>query len=160
MKRYNFVLFLLCTMVLFWGILNSDLSLENIAIGFMISIAVLFISHVFVSDSDLPDLRLSHLFIVIAYAFVCFIRIIPSSLNVMRAIFKNNSRVERVRVILPSSYKFINALVCNTITLTPGTVTMEFFEKEAEILVINPDNKSHEELIEEIESGFKTLERL
>lgn len=160
MKRYNFILFLLSFLVVFWLILNSDFSLDNIAIGFIICILVLLVSHVYVVDSDLPDLSFFDIFIIIRFIFKTFMSILPSSFNVIKAILKKSSRVDRIELELPSNYKFINALVCNAITLTPGTITLEYYENKAEILVINPDNLSRQELISNLENEFKLLENL
>ena len=60
-------------------------------------------------------------------------------------------------VDLPSQHKFVNALACNAITLTPGTITLEFNDHQAEILMINPQNRTIDDLRQDIEESFKEL---
>lgn len=154
------MLILLVAMVLFWGILNSDFGIENLIWGLLLSGLVLYVSRGFIADSDLPSLRMSQLGVLGIYVIKSFIRIVPSSLTVIRAVLKQESRVDRVVIDLPTDLRFVNALVCNSITLTPGTVTLEFFDRVAEVLVINPDHKSPDVLKKDIEAGFHRLRQL
>lgn len=157
MKSYNFILFLLCLLVAFWAVLNNDFSLATLGAGFIIGTTILFVSHVFVVDSDLPDLSFHHIGVLVYFVFKTFLRIVPSSLQVIQAIYKDRAQVDRVMVDLPSQHKFVNALACNAITLTPGTITLEFNDHQAEILMINPQNRTIDDLRQDIEESFKEL---
>lgn len=160
MKRYNFVLLLLLMVVGFWLILNEDYSIYNIGIGFIIGIFTLFITQLYVVDSEIPDIQLKLVANLLIYFFHVFAQIFLSSFKVVKSIVKNKSNVDRVVIELPTEYGLINAIICNTITLTPGTITLEMKDKKAEILVLNPDEKSLEVLKKEIERSFRRLKDL
>ncbi len=157
MKRYNFVLVLLTLAVLFWLILNEDYSLSNIGLGFLLALITLFITQVFVTDSEIPDIKLSLVFALFVYFLKVFLNVFRSVFTVAKAVLKRNSNVDRVHITLPTEYPFINALICNTITLTPGTITLEFKGQEAEVMVLNPDHLPLAELQRSIEASYERL---
>lgn len=160
MKRYNFVLLLLLMVVGFWIILNEDYTLRNIGIGFLIGVFTLFITQLYVLDSEIPDIELKVVINLFMYFLYVFGQVFVSSINVVQAILKDKMNVDRIVVDLPTKYGLINAIVCNTITLTPGTMTLEMNGKKAEIVVLNPDKKSPEILKREIEKSFWRLKDL
>lgn len=160
MKRYNFVLLLLLILVGFWLILNEDYSIYNIGIGFLIGIFTLFITQLYVLDSEIPDIKLKLVGSLLLYFLYVFVQVFASSFNLVKSILKNQSNVDRVTIDLPTKYGLINAIICNTITLTPGTITLEMNDYEAEIIVLNPDKKSPQLLKEEIEKSFWRLKGL
>lgn len=160
MKRYNFVLLLLLMVVGFWLVLNEDYSIENIGIAFLIGIFTLFITQLYVVDSEIPDIKLKLVANLLIYFLYVFGQVFVSSFNLVRSILKNQSNVDRVTIDLPTKYGLINAIICNTITLTPGTITLEIDDYKAEIIVLNPDKKPPEQLKEEIEKSFWRLRDL
>lgn len=160
MKRYNFVLILLMMVVGFWLILNEDYSIYNIGVGFIIGIFTLFITQLYVVDSEIPDIQLKLVANLLVYLLYVFMQIFVSSFNIVKSIVKNQSNVDRVIIDLPTEYGLINAIICNTITLTPGTITLEMNDKKAEILVLNPEKKPPDLLKKEIEKSFGRLKNL
>ncbi|MDO4594926.1 MAG: Na+/H+ antiporter subunit E [Tissierellia bacterium] len=160
MKRYNFILLLLIMCAIFWVILNENYNLESIAIGFIISIICLLILQVFVLDSKVPDISLKLIFNLLVYFICVFFNVFKSSIKVSNSIIQNKSNIDRVIIDLPTKYTFINAIICNSITLTPGTITLEFNEDEAEIMVLNPNNDSKEKLKLDIEKSFRRLKNV
>lgn len=160
MKRYNFVLILLLTIVAFWLIITEDYSLANVGIAFLIGVITLFVVHVFVLDSEIPDIKLSLIGKIFIYFVKVFVEIFISSFRVLKAVLKKQSNVDRVTVELPTEHGLLNALICNFITLTPGTITLEMNNNKAEILVFNPEFKSKETLQKDIESSYESMRGL
>lgn len=160
MKRYNFVLILLLTMVAFWLIITEDYSLANVGIAFFIGVFTLFIVQVFVLDSEIPDIKLSLLGKMSIYFVKVLVGIFISSYRVLKAVLKNQTNVDRVTVELPTEHGLLNALICNSITLTPGTITLEMNGNKVEVLVFNPELKSKETLQKDIESSYESMRDL
>lgn len=160
MKRYNFVLILLLTIVAFWLIITENYSLENVGIAFFIGVFTLFVVQVFVLDSEIPDIKLSLIGKGLIYFMKVLVGIFVSSYHLLKAVLKNQSNVDRVIVELPTEHGLLNALICNCITLTPGTITLEMVDNKAEILVFNPNFKSKETLKKDIESTYESMRSL
>lgn len=160
MKRYNFVLILLLTIVAFWLIISENYSLENVAIAFFIGVFTLFVVQVFVLDSEIPDIKLSLIGKIFIYFIKVIVSIFVSSYYLLKAVLKNQSNIDRVIVELPTEHGFLNALICNCITLTPGTITLEMNDNKAEILVFNPNFKSKEALKKDIESTYESMRNI
>lgn len=160
MSRYNFVLILLLAVSAFWLILTEDYSLANIVVAFLIGIITLFITQLFILDSENPNIQLSLIGCLILYFLKVLLNIFISSFRVLQAVIKNKSNVDRVTIHLPTEYGLINSLICNSITLTPGTITLEMQGSRAEVLVLNPEFKSQEILRHDIESSYERLKNL
>lgn len=161
MKRYNFILILIIMTGIFWLVINESFGLDSIGLALMLSIFILFITQFFVHDSELPDIGISLSFNLLIYLFEVIYQIFKSSIVVSKAMIQGKKGINRVFINLPSNHNLVNAIVCNTITVTPGTITLEMHDdRTAEILVLNPDNKPKRQLQEEIEEGFKRLKNL
>ncbi|OHW63238.1 putative monovalent cation/H+ antiporter subunit E [Andreesenia angusta] len=157
MRKYSFILILYVTSVLSWTILSENLSLSSVGLGFILATFVLAFTQDFISDSKMPAIRLEYFIKMIGYSFKTIASVYVSAFKVMKGIFLNKFDVSIVEVELPSDLGFVNALVCNSITLTPGTLSLEKNKKKAHILLLNPDSKSLEELVADIESSYQNL---
>lgn len=161
MKRYNFILLLILLTGAFWLVINESFTLDSIGLALLLSIFILFITQFFVHDSELPDISISLSVNLLIYFVEVFFQIFKSSVSVSKAMIKGNKNIDRVYINLPTEHNLVNAIVCNTITATPGTITLEMKDDgTAEVLVLNMENKSKRKLQEEIEEGFKRLKDL
>lgn len=157
MRKYSFILIVYVTSVLSWSILSEDLSLSSIGLGFILATVVLAFTQDFISDSKMPAIRLGYFIRMIGYSFKTIFSVYTSAFKVMKGIFLNRFDVSIVEVELPSDLGFVNALICNSITLTPGTLSLEKNKKKAHVLLLNPNSRSPEELAADVESGYQNL---
>lgn len=157
MRKYSFMLILYVTSVLSWTILSEDLSLSSVGLGFILSTFILAFTQGFISDSKMPAIRLGYFMKMIKYAFKTIISVYTSALGVIKSIVQNRFDISIVEVELPSDLEFVNALICNSITLTPGSLSLEQNEKKAHVLLLNQDLKSPEQLKQDVESGYQSL---
>ena len=109
-----------------WMILNGRITLELIIIGILIASAVCFGAGRMVGYTMETDLRLLRsLPVILVYIPNLIFEIIKAALNVMRMVFL---AIEPDPVIIEfhSGLKtqLQNVLLANSITLTPGTITV------------------------------------
>ena len=159
MKQYIFVLVLLVMMAFFWILLNEALSFHALGVGFMIGVPTLFLVQIYVLETEGKDFDFRTLLNCAIIIIKTILSIIPSSLTVIKAILSDKMFISRVAVELPSNDHFINALLCNLITLTPGTITLEINQDRAEIIVLNPRNVPEKDLSLEIQQMWKGIKR-
>lgn len=157
MRKYSFILILYVTSVLSWTILTEDLSLSSTGLGFILATFILAFTQGFISDSKMPAIRLVYFLKMIKYAFKTIFSVYTSAFSVIKGIVQNKFEISIVEVKLPSDLEFVNALICNSITLTPGTLSLEKNEKKAHVLLLNPHLKSPKDLAEDVESGYQDL---
>lgn len=157
MKRHNFIMFITLLIFLTWCILNESFSVNYMFVGLVSSLIILIVAERYIADSKMPNISLPYFIGILKYVTRVIFVLYKSAFEIIKAILKRNFKVNIVTVTLPTDDEFVNALVCNTITLSPGTITIDKTGNKAQILTLNTNNKTKEELIEEIESNFKYL---
>ena len=110
-----------------WIILNGRITLELVLIGMGVSVAIYFLAARALDYSPKKDLQLLRsLPIVFLYTLNLVLEIIKASVGVIAIIWSRDRKPDPVFVEfhsgLPSD--FLNALLANSITLTPGTFTL------------------------------------
>ena len=113
---------------LIWIILNGRITLEIMIFGILISLAVsLFSRKVMGYDASNNDRILRNLPLLTKYVAVLILEIIKAAFNVMKAAVSPGLKPDPVIVTFHSGLpsKFQNVLLANSITLTPGTFTLE-----------------------------------
>lgn len=116
----------------FWILLNGKINLELSLIGLIICITVYTFSCVFLNFSFKKDIRLCKMIgLVIYYAFCLLLEVIKSNLNIITFIWSNKEadpKIVHFDVKLKKTY--LRVLFANSITLTPGTITINLKEDE------------------------------
>lgn len=119
---------MLALFLILWIILNGRVTLELVLLGIPIAAAVFLFAHFafgYSAGSELKILRYAPL--AIWYGLNLVIEIIKASLNVIAVILNPGKKPDPVLIEfdsgLPSSFQ--NVVLANSITLTPGTVTVE-----------------------------------
>lgn len=118
-------------LVITWVALWGELSLANLATGTLVAFLIIFLF----PTPDRVDHRINVLGMVKFLArFV--VDIVRSSLSVARAVlFPTASRlqVKIVTVKLHTNDPFITTVICNAMTLTPGTMTVAIDSTSSEM---------------------------
>ena len=112
---------------LFWIILNGRVTAEILLIGLVLTAGIgLLVKVLFGYDikKDLCFLKKAPLFA--AYVFVLILEILKASLSTMKTIFGARKNIHPVLVTFRSGLKtdFGRFVLANSITLTPGTITV------------------------------------
>lgn len=118
---------------LFWIVLNGRITVEIAVFGLVISAAMYAFICRFMGYSFGRDVRIARkLPWIIAYCFMLVFEIIKANMVMVRYILSPGIQPEpalvRFRVDLKSH--MTQVLLANSITLTPGTITVEMHEGE------------------------------
>ncbi len=120
---------------LLWIVLNGRITPEILVFGAALAAAFSFFSWKVFGSSMANDMRvLRHLPLFILYAFNLIWEILKASISVMEVVIRQE-KPDPVIVEFDSGFhtRLQNVLLANSITLTPGTVTL--FEKDGHFTV-------------------------
>lgn len=114
--------------LLFWILLNGKFNLEILLFGIVISLAVYLFCCKFFKYSPKKDLLLARMSLyILQYAFLLLKEIIKANIGVIKEIYTEKTEVEPCVVEFTSPFKseVLNVILADSITLTPGTITVE-----------------------------------
>ena len=115
-------------LLLIWFILNGRFTLEVALWGLGVSSFVYFFLCKFTHFSFQKDKKFCrNFFLLIAYFGVLLKEIFISNINVIKVIFgpKEKTAPEIVKIHIDIKSEFLRTLVANSITLTPGTISID-----------------------------------
>jgi len=140
-----------------WVLLNWTLDPVNLAIGVSIS---LFLSFVFCSKCELftnINLTPKAFAYTIMYLFVFIIELIKANIDVTRRVLSPslpiNPGIVKVKTKLKS--KMARLILADSITLTPGTFTLQVEEDTFYIHWINVEHDNVEQATQDLVSKFE-----
>lgn len=114
--------------LLFWIILNGKLNGEIFLFGVFISLAVYLFCWKFLDFSPRKELAYARAFFyLLQYLFVLLAEIIKANIGVLKEIYTEKTEVEPcvVQFTSPFESELLNVILADSITLTPGTITVE-----------------------------------
>lgn len=126
--------FVVC--MLFWIALTWSIAVQELAAGAVVSLAVaLFSARFFIHEKAFWLFNPVKFFSLIAYVFIFLGELFKANWDVAKRVFggcKNvNPGIVKVPVNLKSDYGL--SMLANSITLTPGTITMDIAEEDGRI---------------------------
>lgn len=123
--------FVLC--FLFWLLLTWSFEMQEMAAGAVVSLGVaLFSARFFIHDKAFWFFNPAKLGALFAYVFVFAGELIKANIDVARRCFGGCTDVNPGVVKVPVDLKgdYAEAMLANSITLTPGTLTLDIAEQE------------------------------
>lgn len=113
------------------NILNIDT--QEIVVGLIVSIIIgYFTSPLFVKKDGLWIFKRGRIFNLLAYIPFYFIELVKANIDVAKIAFSKdldiNPGIVKIETDLKSDYGL--AMLANSITLTPGTITMDIYEED------------------------------
>lgn len=151
-----FVLFFLI-----WIIFNGQLTLEIAAFGVVIAGAIYLFICKFLDYSPRNDIILcKRFFLLLHYVFVLVVEILKANGAVFRMIYSAKYNIEPAVVHFKTTLHstFARVLLANSITLTPGTITVSLKDDEYVVhcldkeLALGIDSSIFVKLLERIEN--------
>lgn len=151
-----FVLFFLI-----WIIFNGQFTLEIAAFGIVIAGAIYWFICKFLDYSPRNDIILGkRFFLLLHYVFVLVVEILKANGAVFRMIYSAKYEIEPAVVHFKTTLHstFARVLLANSITLTPGTITVSLKDDEYVVhcldkeLALGIDSSIFVKLLERIES--------
>ena len=147
-------LILFCTF--FWCALHNSFAWDKILIGFVLAVFVTFLYRRFLAGPSSPFHSLP-LSILWRYPFLLLAQILKAGFSTARLVLQNE--VAPVLVMLPCRLKneWLRTIVANSITLTPGRVSVELTSDCYIVLCIGAIGKNPEEHYRKIAEPFEKL---
>lgn len=150
MKQFSLtnILFSFIAFMGFWLAMSGFFDIIHISIGVVCVVAVIAFnhrlkSHIFYED-ELRELNKFHFFRTAWYAVWLLVQIIKSGLHVSSVLLLSSRPVEpaivKFRVDLPSAHA--RMILGNSITLTPGTLTVDIIGNEFIVHALTPASYS------------------
>jgi len=147
---------LFLTLMLFWLLLNLSLSPVNLLAGLLVSALVTIISKGILYDENgywYKPIRVGRLLLYLVHLVV---EIFKSSFSYIIRIIKKDSIPFITEIELEVKDPLVIAIIANSITLTPGTITVDVNENHLTVISLK-DCKSNEESIrKEIHETFES----
>ena len=144
-------------LVLLWCILSEDFSLITIAIGLLFSLITLVILHLmFSNNDDVKNYRIPpRLFLW--YLLVLFYHIVLSGLQVSKAVITGNCDPKVVTIHTTVHNHWYQCIIANSVTLTPGTVTIDKTDHQLQVLWLCPTTNDPDEQAKLIIGPFEKI---
>jgi multicomponent Na+:H+ antiporter subunit E len=150
-KAKNF-LYIIIFLFLVWLCLTSSLNIQELLTGFILSlILALFFNNLYL-DLGLPPLTIPRIIYFLIYLGILFIEIIKANLDVAYRILHPKMPIKPGIVTIKTGLKqdIAKMILANSITLTPGTFTLDILGDNLLIHWINVKT-------DDIEGATKTI---
>lgn len=119
--------------MIFWCVLNESFNLTNLLIGFVMgAFAVLFSDFFIVSKEHVRIYKINP-FRITAYLGLLVFHIIVSGIKTIPIIITGKTNIGIIKLDLKSDESLTNTIIANSITMTPGTVTID---KDKDIITV------------------------
>ena len=123
-------------LVAFWIILNVRLTAEIVILGLLFAAAVYAFAYKFLGLSWEKEKKFwRYLFWGIQYIVILVKEIVVANVTVLGIIFSPKRKVHPVLVKFPAPLKspVLQVILADSITLTPGTITIRLYENKFEV---------------------------
>jgi len=108
----------------------------------VISIFSIRISEIFLLKDSYYDLYYFNIFGIIRYSLYLLLEIYKSGLSIIPHIISGHSNPEIIEIYTDLDSNLQVALISNSITLTPGTITMDVQGQRLKVLWMDPKTKN------------------
>ncbi len=144
---------------LFWIILNGKITLEIVLFGaFFSALVTMFSYKILRVTPDLEKEAFSKIFLILKYFGILIVEIIKANIQVIKLVLSKNPEISPTLKLIKVDLKSRISMVAlaNSITLTPGTITVAMNENELYIHALTEEN------LEDIEDSIfvKQLKRM
>jgi multicomponent Na+:H+ antiporter subunit E len=149
-RKEPIVIFAVILLAGTWVILSEDISVITIISGIVIGILCIYISNKLLPAQKIKNIKV---FRLIIYIFYLFIQIYLSAFKVLKLIF-TGARVDIVYVKTKIKNSFLQTMLANSITLPPGTISLDLKDSTITVLrLTNEKDDQDEEIAGEVIKG-------
>lgn len=123
-------------LIVFWIILNGRITTEIVLLGIAFAAAIYIFARKFMGLSMQKEKSFwKHFLWGICYLAILFKEIIVSNLAMLRIVFSPKRKFHPVVVSFPAPLKshLLQVILADSITLTPGTITVRLYEEKFEV---------------------------
>ena len=137
-SAYYIQIYLIFT--LYWASLFESFSLEILATGIVVSAISVYLSEKHVIQRSYYDLSNFNILHLTLYFLVLLKEIYLSSFSVMTSVISGKAEISVISIPTEISDDFRLSILANSITLTPGTITMDMKKGSLTVLWLNPQS--------------------
>ena len=122
--------------VLLWIILNGKITLEIVILGLLFALAIYGFAYQFLGLTWKKEKKIwKCTFWGIWYVLILLKEIVIANLTVLQIVLSKKKKIHPVLVKFPSPLKshLLQVILANSITLTPGTITVRLYEEKFEV---------------------------
>lgn len=150
-KRYKLFLF----MLFFWLLLNFNLKIDTIIFGVVFSFVVTHLAFPVLYNEDGFRYHGIKLHKMVIYFFVLFLEIFKSAFTYIINIFSKKYKPVMFKIDLDVTDPIQVGIVANSITLTPGTISVDIVDHSIYVLTLAKPGTPQEELEKPIRDKFE-----
>lgn len=160
--RIKNFLYLFVFLMIVWFLLTSSFNSQMVFAGILVSLVISF----FISEEylaiGLPPVSLKRVFYFILYIFVLFKEIIKANLDVAYRVIHPGMPIKPGIVVIKTNLKknIAKLILANSITLTPGTFTLDIIGDKLLIHWINVKSSDLKEATEIVGERFEKFLRV
>lgn len=120
-------LYLFFFLIIIWLALTSTFQWQELIVGILISLILTFFLNKNYIQLGLPVLSICKIFYIIVYIIVLFIEIVKANFDVAYRVINPSMPIKPGIVIIKTELKqdIAKMILANSITLTPGTFTLD-----------------------------------
>lgn len=138
-----------------WILFTLDFTFWNFIIGAVICAIITYISFDIFYDNLKSAIRIPNIIILCKYFIILVWEIYKSSfINIMRIIKKDHD-ITIVEVELKVKEPLLIIIISNSITLTPGTITIDWNKNKLYVLAMKDDGLNGEKIKGDIKEKFE-----
>ena len=142
MKKQFYYFQLVLIFTIFWIVLFERVTLMILLTAPLISLFSILISEKYLLKYSYFDLYYFNVFWLIKYSFYLLLEIYKSGLSIIPNIISGHASPDIVEIYTDLDSNLQLALLANSITLTPGTITMDIEGQRLKVLWMDPKTKN------------------
>lgn len=147
------LLSLVCSLI--WCILRESVSLNTVLTGLVLGTAALLASRFFLLPKTIEAVSTERIPLTsLLFPFCLLYSIFHSGIKIIRLYFRGHTHVNLIKFKTGFSSPFVNFLLANAITLTPGTITLDMESDELTVLSIDCPRDADPEVVRKKIAGW------
>ena len=154
----KFIYTFIITLVIWYGFTTS-IQLTEIIVGIVVSLIIAYVTVVNFNCCDPILISPSHIGYFFQYFFVFMIALIKANFDVARRVLSPKLDINPGIVVFKTELKndFAKMILANSITLTPGTLTVDVIKDKFYIHWIDVQTEDPKKVFEEIAAPFEKI---
>jgi len=142
-----------------WLAFTSSFDLVEVLVGIVVSFVISIFNYNYFTQIGLKSFSPRRLIYIVQYVFVFLWALLLSNLNVARIVISPSLPINPAIVEFDSKLKsdFAKLILANSITLTPGTFTIDFIDNRFFIHRLESESIEPEKVYAEIAEPFEKI---
>ncbi len=141
-------------LLIFWLLLTLNLNYLNIIVGIFVSFIVMLLSYPIIFSKEISP-KPYYFIKILFYCLKLILHIYKSSIFYIINIISKDSRLTTIEVELNITNPLLISIIANSITLTPGTLTIDYVGNKLTVLALLNAKDSKEKLIQDIKNTYE-----